>query len=102
MRNEEGVILISPGMKGKVSTRSENLLAHAARKAGLPIDAGPWVVVEFKNRFMVASRTGSEREKSSPFPTLRFWPVQCSPSCFDTSANPAGLERCPLFTSAVL
>ena len=24
----EGMILISPGMKGKVITRSENLLAH--------------------------------------------------------------------------
>ncbi len=34
MRNEEGMILISPGMKGKVITRSENLLAHAARKEG--------------------------------------------------------------------
>ena len=40
IRNEEeGMILISPGMKGKVITRSENLLADAARKAGLPIDA---------------------------------------------------------------
>ncbi len=39
MRNEEGIILISPGMRGKVITRSENLLAGAARKAGLPITA---------------------------------------------------------------
>ena len=45
MRDEEGMILISPGMRGKVVTRSENLLAHAARKAGLPITARPWAVV---------------------------------------------------------
>ena len=57
--DEEGMILISPGMKGKVITRSENLLAHAARKAGLPITAGPWVLVQFENgfRLVVDSRT---------------------------------------------
>ena len=38
IRNEdEGMILIAPGMKGKVTTGSENLLAHAATRAGLPI-----------------------------------------------------------------
>ncbi len=43
IRNDkEGMILISPGTRGKVITRSENLLAHAARKAGMPITAGPW------------------------------------------------------------
>ncbi len=47
----EGMILISPGMKGKVIMRSENLLARAVRKAGLPITAGPWVLVEFENGF---------------------------------------------------
>ena len=31
--DREGLLLIAPGMKGKVITRSENLLAHAARKA---------------------------------------------------------------------
>ncbi len=51
MRNEEGMILISPGMRGRVITRSENLLARAARKAGLPITAGPWALVEFENGF---------------------------------------------------
>ncbi len=44
------MILISPGMKGKVITRSENLLAHAARKAGLPITSGPWLLVEAASR----------------------------------------------------
>ncbi len=40
MRNDkEGMILISPGMKGRVITRSENLPADAARKEGLPITA---------------------------------------------------------------
>ena len=51
MGNEDGMILISPGMKGKVITRSENLLAHAARKEGLPITAGLWALVEFENEF---------------------------------------------------
>ena len=38
IRNDtEGMILISRGMKGKVIMRSENLLADAARQAGLPI-----------------------------------------------------------------
>ena len=32
--DKDGMILISPGMRGKVITRSENLLADAARKAG--------------------------------------------------------------------
>ena len=45
--DREGIILISPGIKGKVITRSENLLAPAARKEGLPITAGPWALVEF-------------------------------------------------------
>ena len=38
--DKEGMVLISPGMKGKVITRSENLLAHAA---GIPLDAGPGI-----------------------------------------------------------
>ena len=50
MNNEEGVILIAPGMKGKVVTRSENLLARASGQAGMPITAGPWALVEFENR----------------------------------------------------
>ncbi len=39
MRNEEGVILISPGMKGKVTTRSENLpvVSGAAREVTTPV-----------------------------------------------------------------
>ncbi len=57
IRNEEqGMILISPGMKGKVITRGENLLADAARQAGLPITAGPWAV-EFETGF------GAERRE---------------------------------------
>ncbi len=66
MRNEQGMILISPGMKGKVITRSENLLAHAARKAGLPIVAGPWVLVEFENgfRMVVDGRAKFERVRA--------------------------------------
>ena len=35
MRSEEGMSLVAPRMRGKVITRSENLLADAARKAGL-------------------------------------------------------------------
>ena len=52
-------------MKGKVITRSENLLAHAARKAGLPITAGPWALVEFENgfRLVVDSWARVERVK---------------------------------------
>ena len=63
MQNEEGMILISPGMKGKVITRSENLLADAARKVGLPIAAGPWALMEFENGFRVVvdSRARVER-----------------------------------------
>ena len=65
MQNEEGMILICTGMRGKVITRSENLLAHAARKAGLPITARPWTLVELKNgfRLVVDSRARFERVK---------------------------------------
>ena len=50
IRNDtEGMILISPGMRGKVITRSENLLARAARAVGMPITAGPYASVEFEN-----------------------------------------------------
>ena len=45
MRNEEGAILLAPSLKGKVLTRSENLLARAGREAGLPITAGPSALV---------------------------------------------------------
>lgn len=41
MCNEEGMILISSRMREKVIARSENLLVHAARKAGMAITAGP-------------------------------------------------------------
>ena len=63
MQNEEGRILISPGMRGKVIRRSENLLAHAARKEGLPNAAGPWALVEFENgfRMVVDGRARFER-----------------------------------------
>ena len=59
------MILFAPGMKGKVITRSENFLAHAARKAGLPITAGPWALVEFENglRMVVDSRARVEKVK---------------------------------------
>ena len=64
IRNDkEGLILISPGMRGKVITRSENLLAHAARKAGLPIDAGAWALVEFENGFRLVVDTRVRLEK---------------------------------------
>ncbi len=65
--DKEGMILITPGMRGKVITRSENLLAHAARKAGLPIVAGPWALVEFENgfRMVVDSRARFERVRES-------------------------------------
>ena len=64
----EGMMLISPGMKGKVITRSENLLAHTARKAGMSVDGGPWVLVEFENgfRMVVDSRARVERVKEQP------------------------------------
>ncbi len=65
MRNEEGMIPISLGTRREVITRSENLLAHAARKTGLSITAGPWVLVEFENgfRMVVDSRARFERAK---------------------------------------
>ena len=65
MKNQEGMILISPGMKGKVITRSENLVACSAMKAGSPITAGPWALVEFENgfRMVVDSRARFERVK---------------------------------------
>ncbi len=64
MRIEEGVILLAPGVKGTVVTRSEHLLADAATKAG-PISAGPWALVEFENGFRVVldSRARFERVK---------------------------------------
>ena len=39
MRNEKDMVLISPGMKGKVITRSENLLvvSGAARAVTVPV-----------------------------------------------------------------
>ena len=57
--DEEDMVLSAPGMKGKVITGSENLLAHAARKAGLPVTAGPYAVVGFENgfRMVLDSRT---------------------------------------------
>ncbi len=63
MQNEQGMILIFPGMTGKVIMRSKNLLAQAARKAGLPITAGPWALVEFENgfRMVVDGRARVER-----------------------------------------
>jgi len=63
MRNEEGMVLISPGMRGKVITRSENLLAHAARKAGLHMTAGPWVLVELENGFRLVVDSRAKVEK---------------------------------------
>ncbi len=55
-------------MKGMVVTRSENLLARAARKAGLHITAGPWALVEFQSglRMVVDSRARVERVKEQP------------------------------------
>ena len=64
IRNDkEGMVLIVPGTKGEMITRSENLLARAARKEGLPIAAGPWALVEFENgyRMVVDSRVRFER-----------------------------------------
>ena len=67
-QHTEGMILISPGMRGKVITRSENLLADAARKKALSITAGPWALVEFENgfRLVVDSRASFERVKEQP------------------------------------
>ena len=58
MRSEEGMVLTSPGI-----TRSENLLADAPRKAGLPITAGAYVVVEFENGFRMAVDSRARVEK---------------------------------------
>ena len=72
IRNEkEGMILITPGMRGKVITRSENLLADAARKAGLPITAGSWALMEFENgyRLVVDSRFERSDRKGGPSKT---------------------------------
>ena len=62
--DEEGMILISPGIKGKVITRSENLLAHSARKTGLPITAGPWALVEFEDGFRMVADCRAQFERS--------------------------------------
>ena len=50
-------------MRGKVITRSENLLARAARKAGLPITAGPSALVEFENGFRMVVDSRARVEK---------------------------------------
>ena len=50
-------------MKGKVIKRSENLLADAARKAGTPITAGPWALVEFENGFRLVVDSQASVEK---------------------------------------
>ena len=63
MQNEEGMTLISPGMRGKVITRSESLLAHAARKAGMPITAGSWALVELENGFRLVVDNRARFEK---------------------------------------
>ena len=66
MRNEEGAILLAPGLRGTVVARSENLLARTAEKAGLPIGAGPRALVKFENgfRMVVDSRAKVERVKA--------------------------------------
>ena len=71
MRNEEGIILISPGMRGKVITRSENLLAGAARKAGLPITAGLiGSPIQGRNQLSRRRSRGESGESSESFPAV--------------------------------
>ena len=64
--DQEGMVLISPGMLRKVITRSENLLARAARKAGMPITVGSWVLVALENgfRMLVDSPASVEKAKN--------------------------------------
>ena len=47
--DHEDAIPLPKGSVGKVLNVSENRLAQQARELGLPIDAGPWALVEFEN-----------------------------------------------------
>jgi len=54
---------VSSGMIGKVITASDNPLAQQLKHAGLPIDAGPWALVEFENGAKLMVRDGMDFQK---------------------------------------
>ena len=55
--------IVSPGMVGKVVKRSDNPLAQQLREEGVPIQAGPWALVEFENGMKLMVRKGIQFEK---------------------------------------
>ena len=54
---------VSPGMVGKVIKRSDNPLAQQLKKEGVPINAGPWALVEFENGMKLMVREGIQFDK---------------------------------------
>ena len=59
----QSTCIVSPGMVGKVIKRSDNPLAQKLREEGVPIQAGPWALVEFENGFRLMVREGIRFEK---------------------------------------
>ena len=57
------VNLVSSGMIGKVIKASDNPLAQQLKHEGVPIDAGPWALVEFENGAKLMVRDGMDFQK---------------------------------------
>jgi hypothetical protein len=60
---DQRTCIVSPGMVGKVIKRSDNPLAQQLKEEGVPINAGPWALVEFENGFKLMVREGIKFEK---------------------------------------
>jgi hypothetical protein len=50
-------------MVGKVIKTSDNPLAQQLKEEGVPIQAGPWALVEFENGMQLMVRDGMAFEK---------------------------------------
>ena len=59
----QSTCIVSPGMVGKVIKRSDNPLAQKLKEEGVPIEAGPWALVEFENGKKLMVRKGMGFEK---------------------------------------
>ena len=59
----QSTCIVSPGMVGKVIKRSDNPLAQKLKEEGVPIEAGPWALVEFENGMKLMVRMGMGFEK---------------------------------------
>ena len=59
----QSTCIVSPGMVGKVIKRSNNPLAQKLKEEGVPIEAGPWALVEFENGMKLMVRKGMGFEK---------------------------------------